>query len=221
MRLLQMFRQSALCPKVKENKNNGQLMIENSYHSSNYYPSQSVQRQEYQESNPYQTKLEPPQDGTQYIQPLFDVPRIPLPPQPYMFPEYFPNQPQNMIYGNSQNPMPPPSFQANPVPVRNIYNQEAWPFLVHKFTSFEYIQCVCEGKYGNEKNQGFKCQNCNYSYHYNCLRIDKINKEQILCPMCTLRKETIFCGVVKEPIKYNWYLHEKNNNSFNFQMSLE
>lgn len=70
-------------------------------------------------------------------------------------------------------------------------------------------------------NQAFRCSSCQYCYHYGCLRIEKATKEEVICPICNLRRETLFCKVVQEPIKFSWYLQEKNQNQFRLEMSEE
>jgi len=51
--------------------------------------------------------------------------------------------------------------------------------------------------------------------------MDKGTKEEVVCPICNLKKETIFCKVVQEPIKFNWYLQDKNPNHFKLEMTEE
>ena len=53
------------------------------------------------------------------------------------------------------------------------------------------------------------------------MRIEKTDKEEILCPICNLRKESIFCTVVREPLKCIWHIKERNTNEFRLEMSEE
>lgn len=76
------------------------------------------------------------------------------------------------------------------------------------FINYEFIQCVCEGRRGYEDKNVFQCAFCHFAYHLTCIRFDMVPAGSI-CPLCKLRKETVFCKVTHEPIKFNWYLSER------------
>ena len=138
------------------------------------------------------------------------------PPPPFFTPDFFQNGPMNF---QEQNGLP---FQGQGGPQnKNMFGEEMGSVIMKKFSSYEFIQCVCEGKYGFEYGSAFRCACCHYSYHFNCLKIERSSKEEVVCPICNLKKETIFCKVVQEPMKFSWYLQERSQNQFRLEMSEE
>ena len=72
--------------------------------------------------------------------------------------------------------------------LKNLFGEDSRGLVLKKFQVYEYIQCVCEGKKNMEGYPSFRCTMCEYRYHYSCLKIEKATKEEVICPICNLRK---------------------------------
>ena len=77
------------------------------------------------------------------------------------------------------------------------------------FARYEFIQCVCAGEAGLEGKDSFKCTLCSFSYHLQCMKIEKSPSIGAICPLCILRRETVFCKVNLEPMKFKWHFNER------------
>lgn len=197
--LLQLYRDSAICPRKSkpqpDPKPNGFL------YPSPPQPIQSLQPgQLLYQYLPYQPtfpKVEE-EENMPYIlnNGMFEM-AYPLP-NPYYYPPQ--QHPDAKRKPDSKKPE-----QEEPH-VRNVF-AENYAAGWSRFGSYEFIQCACEGRKGGEDRNHFSCNKCEFKYHLACLGLEN-NPVSAACPLCILRKENIFCRVVKEPIKISWHLHE-------------
>lgn len=142
-------------------------------------------------------KLEQP-EGSPYLmenKPMFELNHFALPQN------YFPLEPTR----TDIKPHCPISFHSN------------LEDIADRFLSYKFIQCRCEGEIADDRS-AFSCTLCQYWYHADCLFLS-LNPGRALCPLCMLRKESVFCKVQQEPIRFNWHL--RNLNEFKVTLSEE
>jgi hypothetical protein len=224
LRLLQIYRDSSICPKnvrppvkspqeyksVPSSEANAFLFpnsglgamgsnIPSGMQPSLFpmFPFSNYPKVEAQEGTPYIIDNKP---ANNQHPAMFDMSRFGMQPHPHQSffqgpPELFP-------------PLNRPQEKNEEVPVKNLFGEPLENSTL-SFENFEYIQCVCEGKKGFDDKNSFQCSLCNFSYHLSCLKIESNPTGNSVCPLCILRKETVFCKVTYEPMKFNWHFNER------------